>query len=244
MTESSSGDARGQTDTPWVESSDDLFEAAVVGVTSAETETPWMEDIKHFHAAHQQAVERFLEAVANPSKEYLEKANEAILIAKKNSDLLFEKGFYWDYRAPAPTGGEKTDEIATLPLRSAVAAMARAIEELDAKLKELIPLKIARDAYSVEDIDTIIKDVTGPGEEKDALEPLAKLTKQYAILSGELQEALKAPSITKAKSSGIGGPISKKMGVERMKELKDLGLAGAVLLGATVLGNILSRPKK
>lgn len=133
---------------------------------------------------------------------------------------------------------------ASVPLMAAVAAVVRATEDLDARLKARFPLKIERDKRSVQDLDEIVKEVIAETNEKDAHEIVARLTRDYSTLCGELQEALKAPSITKAKTSGIAGPIGKKMSNEDMKELRGLAIAGVILLGATVLGNVLTRQRK
>lgn len=237
------GEGSSEMRTVGIDGVEDPFDTTLGEMRGTETESPkWLQDIDCFQAAHRQAVEKVHGAFADPSEENLDSADEAIIIARKNSDLLFEKGFFWDHTVADP--GDTANDTISLPLRSAVGAIARAIEDLDKQLKELFPLKIARDEYSVDDLEGIVKDVQVAVDEKDAHEPIGKLCQKYAVLCTEMQDALKAPRITRASKTlnkrGIAGQTSS----EWKKQAIDLGLAGVVLLGATVLGNILSRPKK
>lgn len=228
-------------ETPWRDPDElihlDIGERASDGTTDlsgADTESPqWVIDIATFQLAHQQTIARFTEAVSNPTKENLEKAEEAIALLKKNSDLILGKDFYW-----------KTDkedkEQSTEPVRAAVIAIACSIKEMDAQLKALIPLKVSRDPYSEEDIDEIVQSLTKPIIDDEAYKKVTQLVRRHAFVCTELSETLKSPTVSRHKSGvkQVFTPQGRSQWQEKITQVG--GAAGAVALGY-FLGEVLAR---
>lgn len=232
---------------PGDEETQDSFEGALESqVRDITGEVPqWVHDIELFQASHDQVVSTVSYAFSSPAPEKIDAANEAIAVARKNSELLFEKEFFRGVREES--ADENPDQTnAHYPLKAAIAAMAKAIVDLDKQLKAFIPLKISRDQQSIDNLHEIAEKVVNAGEdEREALEPLGVLSKKYGILCNEIQEALKAPSVTKAAGSAQSKNV---FGVQAPSEWKreavGLAIAGVVLFGATALGNIVTRGRR
>lgn len=100
--ESSDVDWEGPVD-PWVanatgqeewERIDNLFSVAEASIGTDETEPPtWLADLRCFRGTHDEAAERFLAAVGNPTKDNIDLANEAALAAKKMAICCLIKVF-------------------------------------------------------------------------------------------------------------------------------------------------------
>ena len=237
MAESSGGDAPGIGD----EHSERVTEPEVVHDGIHGSELQWQTDIDTFQESHRVATQALNEAIASPSKESIDAANEAIEVARRNSSLLFEKGFHWDDSTPEP--GEKSSER-TIPLTLTVDAVAKAIEDFDKTAQSLTPHRIGRDPFTGEALATIIEDVEEATNEKDKHEPIARLSAQYSALCTELSEILNRPSILKAKQTGVKQVFSGESGNEWKGKAADLSLIAAGLTIAIMIGNRLSPPRR
>ncbi len=227
-----------------IEGVQDPFVGAIGSeIRAAGPESPlWLQDIDSFQLSHSHAMLKTKAALAKPTQETLDHATEAIIITRKNGELLFEKEFFRDYPDEAPTYAASAEGAAILPLRAAVGAVARACEDLDGHLNALFPLKIPRDPYSTEDLEEIMKRVKEGADEREALEPLGRLTRKYSTLCNEMQDALKTPKVASSIIEGQKATITKS--AEWKREAAGIGVASLVLFAATASGTWLAQRSK